>query len=779
MSIFFKSILLALCFCGIAYGQSNLTMPTNSSNSAPSLNDDNRCLPDWITPLQTLPAADAFDEISGRTLLQPQKNQYHLIGDAKLTQPGLVLLSDEIFYDKNLQTIDAFGRVELQQTGVILLGDRAEYDQQNQLGFITDIQYQFRDSRAHGKARRIDFNQTQRISELENASFTSCPLDDQAWKLHFKELQINDPKRRLYGYHTWLEFKGLPVFYTPYIDIPLDDRASGLLFPFIGSHKAAAQNEPFSVVAIPYYFNIAPNYDDTLTFIGIQERGLVLDNEFRYLQPKHNGVLQLSLLNDQLTQKEGLKYVLPSGELKQDEPLTQRWRLSYDGRQNWGRGVSSSINWHEVSDPDFYNDIPLNFGSNQSFANRQDTRINRSARLNYRQGPLQAHIQHYGYLPLRNGENNFLEKSPEIGVNLTQRFGQLQSNLYLESAEFVRYSGFNPFIEDGYVSAQRSTTGAMGQRLVAEPNLIYRLDRQYGYLQAQVKANFRQYHLQQALPEASDSNSVMQYALRGGLVFERDFNLFNNDFVQTLEPEVQWLYVPYVKQQHLKTFDTGMASLDFSNLFQLNRFSGFDRIGDTHQISVALTNRILSELGRPLADAAIGQVFYLQDREITLRNDQLQTDTRSDYFVKLGVQIEHIYLASTNQFDKEDLTLSQTQNRFKLKTTDALQLLATHQGLNLNQPKPTQTLGAGLIWQINTEWQTAHYINYDIEEKQQRELLSGLRYDDCCWAIELVYERNQHADTRYNESVKFMIELKGLSTVGHRLGDTIKQMLNF
>jgi LPS-assembly protein len=776
MSIFSKFSLVFLSLFAAPFVQA-------AANNEPPA-ESNPCLPDWIAPLQDLPPQDALTEVSGQQLSQPKPDQYRLIGDTKLSQPGLVMLSDELFYDKTLQQAQAFGQVQLHQTGAILLGTRAEFDKLNQRGFMLDIRYQLRDSRAHGDAGRIDLNQSERISDLHQASFTTCPLNDQAWKMHFEDLQINDPKRRLYGYNTWLEFKGLPVFYTPYIDIPMDERASGFLFPYIGSHKTAAQSkpDPLSVVAVPYYFNLAPNYDDTLTLVGIQERGVVLDNEFRYLQPKHSGTLQVSLLNDQLTQKEGLRYVDRSGNIQVDPTLSERWRMSYAGNQNWGYGFSSSLNWQEVSDPDFYNDIPLNFGYTNREIGSQQTRLNRYARINYRNGPLNAHIQHYGYLPLRNGETGFLEKSPEIGLNFSQGFGRLRTNLYAETTEFVRYSGFTNFIEDGYVSAQMDRNNPMGQRTVLQPHLSYRVDQSYGHLQAQVKANFRHYDLIQADAAASTDNNVMQYALKGGLVFERDLSLFQVDLVQTLEPELQWLYVPYVEQQHLQRFDSGRASLDFSNLFSLNRFSGFDRIGDTHQISAAITTRFLTEIGRPLADAAIGQIFYLEDRKIDLGADRLQTDTTSDYFAKLGLHFDRLYFASTAQFDREDFELNQIQNRLKLQATQHLEILAIHQGLNLNPDRTgtkTETLGAGLIWQIHSEWQTVGYVNYDLEDKQRRESLAGIRYDDCCWAMELALEQTQIADSRYNDTLQFMIEFKGLSTVGSRLSDTIKQTLNF
>ncbi|MBE0494740.1 MAG: LPS-assembly protein LptD, partial [Thiomicrospira sp.] len=527
------------------------------------------------------------------------------------------------------------------------------------------------------------------------------------------------------------------------------------------------------------------------------DRGVVLDNEFRYLQPKHRGTLQLSLINDQLTQKQGLRYVDRRGNILVDPEISERWRLGYNGSQNWGYGFSSNINWQEVSDPDFYNDIPLSFGyqetrkgfSDASGGTNQTTSLVRNIKLNYRNGPLQAHIQHYGFLPLRNGENNYLEKHPEIGLNLNKTWYGFRTNVYLESTEFVRYQGFNNFIQDGYVSGQIHPTGVMGQRTLVQPKISYQLSRPYGYLQTDVQANYRQYELKNADPLASTDNTVMQYAIKGGLIFERDLSLLGRNFIQTMEPEVQFLYVPYVDQSHLTKFDTSEASLDFSNIFRLNRFSGFDRIGDTNQISVAITNRVLNESGKPLADAAVGQIFYLEDRQVTLAGNELQEEPKSDYFVKLGIYLKPLYFASTSQFDHENKKLNQINNRLKVQAFNRIELLVSHQALNLdadpaldntaNVNRRQQTIAAGAIIRLNSEWQLSSYVNYDIQIEQRRELLVGLRYDDCCWGAELILDKVQVADQRYKERIQFVIEFKGLSSFGSRLSDTIKNTLNF
>ncbi len=762
MSIFYRILISLSCLLLV----SRPAWPSAQTESITAGETNDPCVVEWITPPQDLPPLGTLTEVSANQLNQPQKDQFTLSGQAKLSQPGLVMLSDQLFYDRTQQIVRAFGSVQLHQTDVILLGSLAELNQANQSGFLNDVVYQLRDSRAHGEAQRIAFSQQNRISELEQASFTTCPLHDQAWYVAFNKLEINDPKRRLYGYHSTLYFKDVPVLYTPYIDFPLDDRASGLLFPTIGSHKSAAQDTPLGLVSVPYYFNIAPNIDDTLSVMVMEQRGLVLDNEFRYLQPQHRGELRIGGLQDQLSSRQGRDYVTPAGDVATDDVISKRWRASVNAQQQWTKHLTSNLVWHEVSDVDFYNDIPLALNENQTI--NKASYLPRHIKLNYRRGPIQTHIQHYGYLPLRNAALNY-EKHPEIGLNVGHSFGNWRLNLYSEATEFT---------------LPEPSTRVTGTRLVAQPSVQYQLHKPYGHLQAQVKANYREYALQNnsLTMDEQSSNTVMQYALRGGLVFERDLTLFGQDFVQTLEPELQYLHVPLVDQSRLPIFDTANASLDFSNLFQLNRFSGVDRIGDTQQVTAALGTKLLNNQGEPLAEAAIGQIIFLVDQEVGLTASQLNQQRHSDYFVKLGLTFDQFYLSSNARFDSETQVLNNLQNRLKWTVGERLNLLAVHQALNINHVDPlqrTNTLASGLVVKLSQQWELASYVNYDIEQQQRRETATGLRYDSCCWASELIFEEAQLADGRYNYGVKYVIEFKGLSTLGNRLRDTIEKTLNF
>ncbi|AEG32033.1 LPS-assembly protein LptD [Thiomicrospira cyclica] len=738
------------------------------------------CLVDWLEPPRNLSFPADQQRLVGQNLEQTDANTFWLTGHVEIQQDGLWIHADQAIYQRDQQTALVFGQVRLQQSDLLLHAPSLRYFASPQQAFADDIRYQFIETRAHGHAAHIHALPEQNQSYFRQATYTTCALDNPDWTLRGRDLELNQNTRRLYVKHARLDFYGVPIFYSPYLDIPLDERATGLLFPYIGSVDAPQGGTPLGVFAQPYFINLAPNLDTTLTLIAIEQRGVMLDNEWRYLQPRHRGELSVSFLNDQLVQDQGLSFIGRGGNPQTMDASADRWRLSFAGQQAWSRSVRSNLVWHEVSDPDFYNDLPTNFTETSGLRTR-DTRLERRAELRFNQGAWRGELNYLGFLPLRNGENNYLEKAPELRLGYSENFGQLRFSLNTERTEFVRYNGFNDFQREsqvrGLINRQQ-----MGERWLVQPRLDYRISDTYGFMNAFLQANQRHYQVinPNAQTDAASDNLVWQGALRGGLIFERDLNLFNQAWQQTLEPEVQYLYVPYVDQSRLPVYDSGTASLDFSNLFQLNRFSGIDRIGDTEQVSVAVNTRFIDPEGAPKFDAGIGQIFYLRDRQVNLRGSATATEPRSDYFLRLRSFFAPFSATSTSQWDDNTLELKQINNRLEAYWQPRLALLATHQGFNLNdENRRRQSLGLGTVYQLSQNWQFAGYAQMDLETDRTLQRAGGLRYESCCWASELIIEQAEKLDGRYNTTIKYVIEFKGLSNVGDRLADTLRRELDF
>lgn len=769
---------------GLIFSALSFTSVTTQANEL--------CLPQWIAEPVQVGTEDRSGqiELDADLLTQPSSDIYEFNGSVVIHQPGTAIFADRVQYQREQQTIDAFGHVELHNTDLIVLADEAHTNNLEQNTNLLNTRYQMKASRAHGKAKQISVDQESDIATLTNATFTTCPIQKKirqlttkegqsetitkekvAWELRFKDLEINQQSRRVIGKHTTLKFHNVPIFYSPYFDFPLDDRASGLLFPNFGSYKSLTDSQSRYYYKQPYYFNLAPNYDDTLTVMPIEGRGLVVENEFRYLQQSngfgdagpitHRAALTLTGLRDSETASKGLAYI-DNGNVVYGEPIEQRWRAKLIADQAWSPNLTSSIHWHETSDENFFADIPVE----QDY--KSVTNIPRYAQANYRQGNWNSYIQFLNYLPLRDAVANY-EKRPEIGTSYYRSFGGLNFDIVAETTQFAVNTNSHTLPE--------------AQRTRLAPSLSYGINRSYGYLKGNVTANHLNYAMKDngynTTGESGLNHTVMQYALRGGLIFERDFNFAGKGYIQTLEPELQYLLVPYVDQTQTPLFDTSAKSLDFSNLFAYNRFSGFDRIGDTQQVTLALTSKILTQQGKPLLETGIGQIRYLKDRKLSLDNSASTDSEQSDYFVKARLTANNLYLSSTSQFSHEDRTLVNANSRARWDYSNRSKLLLNHMIIDNNRPTKKETVALGATFQINQNWQAGTYWNYDITNKVRNEMTNAIRYDDCCWAGELSLEKTQLENGLYNYSVQFFIEFKGLSSSSNSFKDYLGNKLDF
>lgn len=764
----------------------------NSSVFAEDAATPLQCLPDWIVEPITVPPAPKDPNAPVNTLLeanqltQPDALTYDVTGDVNLTRPGLIVLANAARIQRQTQQANLWGDVVIYRSDVLLTAGAAQLQQATQTAQAQDVEYQFIEGRAHGKAKALQFNQNTERLELEGATYSTCRLKTydwqvrqhqdpsrQAsskkldWELDFSELDINNQKRRIYGYHTWLHFQTIPIFYTPYISFPMDERASGILFPVIGSRQPLGKDVPETYVALPYYINLAPNFDDTLTVIKMQDRGLALDNEFRYLGSQGQTDLTITLINDELTKRDGLAQLDGFGKVTYGEKNAQRWRGKIASQQSLGYGFSSDALWHEVSDQGFYNDIPVESDLQNL------TQTERYINLNFAQGNLNGQISLLSYLRLRKDAAYNYEKRPEVILNYANTLpGDLDNFSYVLDTQVTEFE----IPMSGHSQPE-------GRRSILKPGVTYDVQRSYGGISAQVVGNKIAYDLQDTTFNNTGNRghdiTLPQFALHGGLIFERDFAFAGHSFIQTLEPEIQYLYTPFQDQSKIPLFDTSVQSLDFSNLFSLNRFSGYDRIGDANQVSTALTTRFLSAQGEPLAEAGLGQIIYLADQQVQLTGNTPTNARVSDYFVKLGATVGPFTVYSTSQYDKTNYELTNANSRLKLDLTPKLRFLLTNTITNYNKVGEKEEVAAGLSWKINPQWSLGTYWNYDFTLGARTETQHALRYDNCCWASELSVQETQLANGLYNYGIQYVIELKGLSTLGTTFTDYLNDKLNF
>lgn len=764
----------AACFIQLAKADT-------TNNIAVSQVRENDCQPEFIATPTLIPHQGTQNEAYSDAISKKSGQKYTLEGDVLINQPGLVVKANQVHINREQQTIQAIGHVELHTKDIVLTGKQADINQADNTAKLQGSQYQVPNSFAHGSAKQIDIEKNNLQTFLKESSFTTCKLDKLTWQarpnqlktaetydwtLNFGLLEIDDAKQRMYGKNTVLRFQDIPVFYTPYISFPTNDRASGLLFPTFGSYKSITQDTPETYLSVPVYINLSPQMDDTVTYTRMQDRGNLFGNEFRYKQPKHSATLTTNFIQDNLTRKEGIASVNSNGNIIYSAPVSERWDAKLVAQQNWGPGLNSTLNWREVSDKNFYADLPVD----TTLSTRST--VERNANLTYNANDLTAHISLLDYLRLRNNAAYNYTKRPEIG---------LQYGHYFEQKALVGL-GFNMATE----ATQFKTSHAEAQkpealRVYIAPSVEYSVIKPFGNLKSEVVYNKVHYGMEDNGYNNTGANThninVPQFAIRGGLTFEKNWG--NSHITQTLEPEIQYLYVPYQNQSNIPVFDTRIQSLDFSNLFSYNRFSGYDRIGDTNQVSAALTTKLLDTTGAQIAVAGLGQIFYLEDRKVQLTGSNIDTSRVSDYFVKGGLQLGSFSLNSTAQFSNENYELTNANSRLKTQMNKDFIFLMTHTLTNHNLPSKKEDMSVGFNWQMNNQWALGYYSDYDFIANRKTENRTAIRYDSCCWASELSVKETQLAGGLYNYSIQYFIELKGLSSMGTPFSRYLTNKLNF
>lgn len=744
--------------------------------------DHQACYPQAIAPAIIFPEDGSPTQAFSELLTQTAKHQFNLMGNVLLQTPQAVIKADNIIINNQTKTANVEGNIHLYTKDFTALGTRAKLDQTTSSVIIDSPIFQLTKNFSHGTGKTFRTNRENQLSILKDATFTTCKLqdiekvaqlrkqtgkhdllpDDVDWMIKIEKLELDDAMEMVYGKHAVLYFKSIPVLYTPYFQFSTAKRKTGLLVPSIGGNKSITQKNVESYVSLPFYFNISPEMDDTFTLTTMQDRGLLLGNEFRYLQTLHNATFTSHYIRDKVS---GSGTDPNNLNLK---PINERWDLQLRAEQNWNNNISSQINWRKVSDKYFYADLPINSSL------QTKSYLSRDASIHYQKDNLNAHILLLDYLHLQDNSTFNYTKKPEVGIEFSHYFKQnplqnISFNLYAEATEFE--------ISESVHNKPEAL------RAVFSPSLQYNINKPYGHFKTELVANQIHYKMQDNgfnnTGADSHSISVPQFAISGGLIFTRDFSFADNDLIQTLEPQIQYLYAPYQKQSNITLFDSSETSLDFSNLFAYNRFSGYDRIADSNQVSVALTTKVLSPKGKTLVEAGVGQIFFLTDQKVQLTGNTISNETASDYYAKIGFSTNHFSLNTTAQFSQDNYELRHANSRLKVDMSPDFTFLLADTVKNNNQVGEREEVSAGFNWRMNNQWALGSYINYDFTDQRREELSAAIRYDNCCWASELSVKETKLENGLYNYSFQYQIELKGLSSAGTSFHKYLTEQLNF
>ena len=527
-----------------------------------------------------------------------------LTGNVTVEQGNRRILAPSARIDEQTRQAEFPDGLLLDQPGLVLQGGQASLDLDSRQTDLTDVEFLLTDASLRGEAISMAQNPQGDLRLVDN-TFTRCEPGNNGWRMSTGSLLIEEGEVFGTARNAVVRLKGVPIFYTPYLKFPVtDDRQSGFLFP-----NMSYSDEDGVDVSIPYYWNIAPNYDATIIPRWISQRGIGLESEFRHLSSWQETTVagaflpEDDLFNGTLDREDynddgGFPVLGPF------EPA-DRW-LGSVVHQGFLGNFRTFVDYNAASDRDYFRDL----GSDLAVSSQRQ--LERTGGIRYAQGGFSARLWAQRFQRLDEVTVEEYQRLPELEMSYgATLLGPLRASVGLKWSEFDRDT-------DG-LSGLNAITGS---RLHAEPRLLLPFSWPYGFLRAGAGYRYTAYDLENDATALSDDNPERGIGVGfvdGGLFFERDLNWFGQNLIQTLEPRVYALWQEFADQSQLPRFDATELTFGYGQLFRENRFSGLDRIGDAKQVSGGLTTRfIAADTGREYFRASIGQIYYFDDREVTL-----------------------------------------------------------------------------------------------------------------------------------------------------------------
>jgi LPS-assembly protein len=687
--------------------------------------------------------------------------QHYLFeGDAEIQRFDQFLRAQTIRYDAETTDYDAVGNVRYQDRGMVMAADSAKGNADlDQCTLDGSVRYQLLSSRGNGSADTIVMDDKQH-AKLTNSTYSTCNLSDQQWSIRGKEMTLDQNAGEGVGRDVTFRVHDVPIFWLPYMSFPLDDRReSGFLYPDIGYSDRRGMD-----VSIPYYFNLAPNYDATLTPRLMTDRGLMLGGEFRYLTDIGVGAFNFEALpNDRGVDDENLL----NDETLPDDRWWYKWTNTTGFNENWSAG----INLNRASDKRYFEDFgrglytsAISFLPSSAYLYGHGSWWNASIGGDTYQitdPTIADQYEPYHRLPRLtfNGENPVLGDFT-AGIN----------------SEFIKF-GKDHAIE--------------GDRLDLFPYISFPIETASYFIRPQLGYRYTTYdlqHLQYAptLTDKSPDRGVPIFSLDTGLVFERSMQFGDSAWTQTLEPRAYYLRVPYRNQDDLPIFDTQEIPFSFGELFRTNRFVGADRQMDANNLSLALTTRFLEDAtGEERIAASIGEIRYFDDQRVQVPNVPRTDFGGSTYAGELDFHINDRWRVTLDQqwnpnTDRTDLSAVTLQNRFG--GNGILNLSYRYRRDFLEQVDVSTLVPVTDSWRLIARW------NYALNNplalptdphgtgSRTLERFFGFEHDTCCVAFRVIARHWIHnAEGDADNAVYFEIEFKGIGSFGQTSDDFLRR----
>lgn len=717
--------LAALLLCLTAAG---VQTPTSAAETPLS-----GCPVPPLLPFPDLPPADPADPrievFSGRAEVDLDAGALFTEQIAIRHGDG-VLITPSARYDRDSGELVLTEGLQYQDPQAAVGGREAHFRLQDKVLQVEDAQFELFAIPSRGEASSISIHYPRRL-ELRDVSYTTCAPGHDDWLLRAGSLRINGESGIATARNASLSFKGVPILYTPWISYPATNkRMSGFLLPNLGTSDTRGVE-----FQIPYYVNLAPNYDATLTPRFMSKRGLQLISEFRYLSHNHEGTIDAEYLpNDDETDKD-------------------RYLFGMQHQSLFGSGWRATLNAQTVSDTAYFEDL------SGSVSAGNQTNLERVLDLEYLSDRVTVLARFQDFETLDEslgGTSKPYRLVPQVRLSAQQPGGPLGMEWHLDSE----------------LSVFDRSTDITGARLHLAPAITLPMGYRGLHIEPAAALTYTAYSLNDTAPGADDrpTRTAPVFSIDARSVFERGRP--GSGWLQTLEPRLQYIYIPFREQSDLPVFDTIEPDFNMVQLFRTNRFLGHDRLADTSQVNLGVTSRVLEAAnGRQLLTATLGQSRYFSDQNVVLPGGAANRNTRSDWLAELGANLSDRWKVNFGyQWDTDAGQAQRYNSRLQYRRDERR---VVNLGYRYRRDQ-LEDMDISAAWPLAERWNAVARYNYSLLDHDALDRFIGIEYENCCWGLRLVYRR--YLRDRYGESdtaIALQLVLKGLTN----LGDPVDRLL--
>ncbi|MBT1715669.1 LPS assembly protein LptD [Enterobacter dykesii] len=698
-------------------------------------------------------------------------------GNVDINQGNSRLQADEVqLHQKQpegaaepVRTVDALGNVHYDDNQVILKGPKAWSNLNTKDTNVWKGDYQMVGRQGRGDADLMKQRGENRYTILENGTFTSCLPGSNTWSVVGSEV-IHDREEQVAEiWNARFKLGPVPIFYSPYLQLPVGDkRRSGFLIP-----NAKYSTSNYFEFYLPYYWNIAPNMDATITPHYIHKRGNIMwENEFRYLTHAGAGLMELDYL--------------PSDKVFQDEHPTEgdkhRWLFYWQHAGVMDQVWRFNVDYTKVSDSSYFNDFSSKYGSST------DGYATQKFSVGYAVQNFDATVSTKQFQVFSDQSTPTYGAEPQLDVNWYQNdVGPFDTHVYAQAVHFVNTDSDMP----------------EATRVHLEPTINLPWSNDWASLNTEAKLMATHYQQKNvdnynttnnAHLEESVNRTLPQFKMDGKLIFERDMAMLADGYTQTLEPRMQYLYVPYRDQSKIQNYDSALLQSDYSGLFRDRTYGGLDRIASANQLTTGVTTRVYDDAAVERFNVSVGQIYYFTESRTGDDNIQWEKDNKTGSIVWAGdtywrmtdrwglrggvqydTRLDNVANSSAAiEYRRDEDRMIQVSYRYASPEYIQATLPKSNDQNSINYWKLPQyadgisQVGAAASWPIADRWSIVGAYYFDTNANKAADQMVGLQYNSCCYALRLGYERKlngwENNQSKYDNVIGFNFELRGLSS---------------